>query len=330
MTVGDGMLEKLGNDPVQTGAMLSLVPSLLIHGAAVLVIGLGLFESQQIQPPVTFISLAPAAMAPPEAAPPAPSVAAPDLEPEFEPLPLPATGMALPQPAPPAAPPEPVVDFTPPDLPARESFPFDPTATRAAEPEPEDAVPVEAAEKPKPKAPEPPKQAQKQPEKPKKKKEKETKKSPAPAVAPSKAAAAAPAAAPPPKSSPVSSPAGAAKASPSTSSQPTSPQPAPAARQSAAISDAPVRVTNPRYAGACPISYPERARRKNQEGTVVIHALIGPDGKPIEVSVAQSSGHRLLDEAAEAAIADCAFVPQKVGGRAVKAIVEIPIPFKLI
>jgi protein TonB len=324
MAVGDGILEKVGNDPVQTGSMLSLLPSLLIHGTVVLVIWLGLFESEQVQPPVTFISLAPAAVAPPEAAPPAPSVAAPDLEPEFEPLPLPATGMTLPQPAPPAAPAEPFVDFMPPDLPARESFPFDPTATRAAEPEPEDAIPIKAAEKPKPKVPEPPKQAQKQPERPKKKKEKETKKSPAPAVAPSKATAAAPAAAT------VSSPTGSAKASPSTSPQPTSPQPAPAARQTAAISDAPIKVTNPRYAGACPISYPERARRRNQEGTVVIHALIGTDGKPIEVSVAQSSGHRLLDEAAEEAIADCAFVPQKVGGRAVKAIVEIPIPFKLI
>jgi protein TonB len=92
----------------------------------------------------------------------------------------------------------------------------------------------------------------------------------------------------------------------------------------------PVRVTNPNYAGACPISYPERARKRNQEGTVVVHALIGPDGRPIEVTVAQSSGHRLLDEAAQKAIAHCAFVPQKVGGRAVKAIVEIPIPFKLI
>ena len=105
---------------------------------------------------------------------------------------------------------------------------------------------------------------------------------------------------------------------------------APKASQDASVSDAPVRVTNPNYAGACPISYPERARKRNQEGTVVVHALIGPDGKPIEVSVAQSSGHRLLDEAARDAITNCAFVPQKVGGRAVRAIVEIPIPFKLI
>ncbi len=62
---------------------------------------------------------------------------------------------------------------------------------------------------------------------------------------------------------------------------------------------------------------------------MVVHALIGPDGKPVEVTVAQSSGHRLLDEAAQEAIANCAFVPQKVGGRAVRAIVEIPIPLQV-
>ena len=99
---------------------------------------------------------------------------------------------------------------------------------------------------------------------------------------------------------------------------------------SAPVSDAPVLVTDPNYAGACPIRYPDRARRRNQEGTVLIHALIGTDGKPIEVTVASSSGHDLLDAAAREAIADCAFVPQLFRGRDVKAIVEIPIPFKLI
>ncbi|GAB2175676.1 energy transducer TonB [Dongia sp. agr-C8] len=329
MAVSDGALnilgDKLGNDPVQTGALLSLLPSLLIHGAVVLVIGLGLLEGDRVQPPVTFISLAPAAAPAPEESPPAPSVAAPDLEPEFEPLP--ATGIALPQPAPPAVSPEPVVEFTPPELPEPESFPFDPKATRAAEPEPADAVALKKAEeKPKPREPEKPtlseqpKETKKKTEKPKKKK-KESKKAAAPAVAKKQAEAAAPAhvaAVPTPSSTP-------ARTSPSAPSKP-----APAASQSAAISDAPVRITNPNYAGACPISYPERARKRSQEGTVVVHALIGPDGKPIEVTVAQSSGHRLLDEAAQKAIAHCAFVPQKVGGRAVKAIVEIPIPFKLI
>ncbi len=317
MAVSDGIFDRAGNEPVPSGALLSLLPSLLIHGAVVLVIALGLFETAEIQPPVTFISLAPAAATPaPEPAPPAPAVAAPDLEPEFEPLPLPVTGIALPQPQEPA---EPIVDFTPPALEEMESFPFDPTATRLVEPKPESVKAValkKTEETPKPKAPEKPKE-KKKPEKPKKK---EAKKPAAPAVAAEKIAPA-----PPPAAAAASPVLTAAKTSPSAPSKP-----APAINQSAAISDAPVRVTSANYAGACPISYPERARKRNQEGTVVVHALIGPDGKPIEVTIAQSSGHRLLDEAAQDAIADCAFVPQKVGGRAVKAIVEIPIPFKLI
>jgi len=316
MAVSDGTFDKVGNDPVQTGSLLSLLPSIALHGLIAAIIWLGILAEEEIQPPVTFISLAPAA-APTttDPAPPAPVVPAPELEPEFEPLPLPESGMVLPQPEPPT--PEPVVDFTPPELPELESFPFNPNATRPVpEPEPEDAVPLEKAEE-KPKAPE------KKPEK------KETKKKPEakPKKEPKKAAAAKMA-----ERKPTQTPAPAAP----TPSQPKTAQAAPAkpaapkATQNAAVSDAPVRVTNPNYAGACPISYPERARKRNQEGTVVVHALIGPDGKPIEVTVEQSSGHPLLDEAAKEAITNCAFVPQKVGGRAVRAIVEIPIPFKLI
>jgi protein TonB len=327
MAVIDGSFVRAGNDPVQTGSLFSLLPSVALHGLVAGLIWLGFTQEPEVQPPVTFISLAPAATpAAAEPAPPAPSVPAPDLEPEFEPLPLPATGMALPQPSAEAAPAEPVLDFTPPELPELESFPFDPEATRPAEPEPEDAAPIEKVEeKPKPKAPEKPKakpekkQAKAKPKpdaKPKPKKE--TKKAAAPAL-PERKPAQAPA-----------RPAAAAPASPSTAKAAPAKTVASKTTQDAALSDAPVRVTNPNYAGACPISYPERARKRNQEGTVVVHALIGPDGKPIEVTVAQSSGHRLLDEAAQEAIAHCAFVPQQVGGRAVKAIVEIPIPFKLI
>lgn len=313
MAVSDGTFDKVGNDPVQTGSLLSLLPSVALHGLVAAIIWLGILTEEEIQPPVTFISLAPAAAPTTDPAPPAPVVPAPELEPEFEPLPLPEAGMVLPQPEPSA--PEPVVDFTPPELPELESFPFNPDATRPV-PEPEDAVPLEKVEeKPKPKEPE------------KKAEKKETKTKPKPKKEPKKAAAAKVA-----ESKPAQTPAPAIPAP----SQPTTAKAAPAkpaapkAKQNAAVSDAPVRVTNPNYAGACPISYPERARRRNQEGTVVVHALIGPDGKPIEVTVAQSSGHPLLDEAAQEAIADCAFVPQKVGGRAVRAIVEIPIPFKLI
>jgi protein TonB len=307
MAAVDGALNTLGDklvsDRVQTGSLLSLMPSVALHGAVAAILWLGLFEGQQVQPPATFISLLPTAAPASQPAPLAPVVPAPDPDPTFEPLPRPASGMVLPQPEP--APAEPVLDFAPPQAPDRASFPFDPNATRPAEPAPEDAVAIKkAAEKPKAKAkPKPEAKPQKQ--------------AATKAVVP----AGKPAPAPAPIAGPSATPAAKRGAATPSAASPS---------QNAAVSDAPVRVSNPNYAGACPISYPERARKRNQQGTVVVHALIGSDGKPIEVTVARSSGHRLLDEAAQEAIADCAFVPQKVGGRAVKAIVEIPIPFKLI
>ena len=316
MAAVDGALNTLGDklvsDRVQTGSLLSLMPSVALHGAVAAILWLGLFEGQQVQPPATFISLLPTAAPASQPAPLAPVVPAPDPDPTFEPLPLPASGMVLPQPEP--APAEPVLDFAPPQAPDRASFPFDPNATRPAEPAPEDAVAIKkAAEKPKAKPEKKEEKAKAKPE-PKPQKQAATK-----AVAPT-VPAGQPAQALAPATVPSAAPA--AKRVPA--------MPSASASQNAAVSDAPVRVSNPNYAGACPIAYPERARKRNQQGTVVVHALIGPDGKPIEVAVAQSSGHRLLDEAAQEAIAGCAFVPQKVGGRAVKAIVEIPIPFKLI
>jgi protein TonB len=90
-----------------------------------------------------------------------------------------------------------------------------------------------------------------------------------------------------------------------------------------------VRVSNPGYAGTCKLAYSKRAERRQMEGTVVVHVLIGPDGKPLEVNVARSSGHDELDRIAREGIAECAFIPQKVGGVAVRAIAEIPVPFSL-
>jgi protein TonB len=94
--------------------------------------------------------------------------------------------------------------------------------------------------------------------------------------------------------------------------------------------DNPVVITDPNYAGACPIKYPERARRRNQQGTVVIRTVIDTEGHAASVDVIRSSGHGALDEAAADGIARCAFAPQRVNGRPVRAIGEIPIPFKLI
>jgi protein TonB len=302
MAVGDGMIDKVGNDPVQAGSLLALLPSVAVHGLVGLIIWLGILAEEQVQPPVTFISLAPAATLTPSPAPPAPVVPAPEPELEAELMPLPETGMVLPQPE---APREPVLDFTPPEAPALESFPFDPNVTRPV-PESEDAVPLEKAE-----------------EKPKPKQEKP------------RAAKVKPAAKPKPKqdaqqvAARQSKPAQAlAPAAPSVTTSKTAPA-APANPAPAAVSDAPVRVTNPALAGNCPTNYPERARRRNQEGTVVLRFMISTDGKPFDITVIQSSGHELLDEAAQEILGGCKFMPQMRGNRAVTAIADQPMPFRL-
>ena len=324
MAASDGSaFDKVGNDSVQSGSLLSLLPSLLIHGAVVLVIWLGLFEEEVITPPVMLISMAPAAApAPEEPAPQAPMVPAPDIEPEFEPEPLPATGMALPQPEPEPQPEEPVVDFTPPELPEPESFPFDPNAMRAPEPEPEDAVAIEqkkVAEKPK--VPEKPKEPEKKKEKPKKKKEKpkkDTKKAAPPPVAERK-----PAEQPAP-AAPATASTQPAKPSPSTPSKPTT-----SSAQTATASNEPVRVSNATFAGNCPFKYPERARRRNQTGTTVLSFTISPEGKASNIVVVESSGHRILDEYAQELVTTCSYIPAKRGNRAVPSLATQALPFTL-
>ena len=54
------------------------------------------------------------------------------------------------------------------------------------------------------------------------------------------------------------------------------------------------------YADAPAPRYPPRALREGRSGLVVLEVLVDVDGQPIDVAVAQSSGHRDLDRAIEA------------------------------
>ncbi len=76
-------------------------------------------------------------------------------------------------------------------------------------------------------------------------------------------------------------------------------------------------------------SYPRAAVRMGLEGEVRIEVLVGADGKPRGLTLAQSSGHAVLDEAALETVATWRFVPARRGGEAVAARVEVPIRFKL-
>jgi protein TonB len=76
--------------------------------------------------------------------------------------------------------------------------------------------------------------------------------------------------------------------------------------------------------------YPRNAITRNIEGTVMLRVHVDAGGKPIEVSVEQSSGSRLLDEAALKHVKSrWKFVPAQSNGQAVEAWGLVPIEFVL-
>ncbi len=81
--------------------------------------------------------------------------------------------------------------------------------------------------------------------------------------------------------------------------------------------------------GNQPPEYPERARRNEFEGRVVLRVQVLPNGTSGAVSVQKSSGYDILDQAALAAVKKWRFVPAKRGETAVSASLDVPIIFRL-
>jgi protein TonB len=79
--------------------------------------------------------------------------------------------------------------------------------------------------------------------------------------------------------------------------------------------------------GPAPV-YPDLARQAQIEGTVVVRALVGKDGKVKEVLLVRSA-HDLLDRAALEATRGYAFTPAIQNGRPVAVWVSIPFRFRL-
>jgi protein TonB len=94
-----------------------------------------------------------------------------------------------------------------------------------------------------------------------------------------------------------------------------------------------VPVTPPLYNAAYlsnpPPDYPAVARRRGQEGVVLLSVLVSETGLPKEVKLARSSGTPILDDAALEAVKGWKFVPARQGEQAVAAWVEVPIRFRL-
>jgi protein TonB len=75
--------------------------------------------------------------------------------------------------------------------------------------------------------------------------------------------------------------------------------------------------------------YPKRARKQGVEGRVLLRVLVGTTGESLDVTTLQSSGHPILDEAANQAVQKWRFVPAQRAGLPVVAALDIPIVFRI-
>jgi len=83
------------------------------------------------------------------------------------------------------------------------------------------------------------------------------------------------------------------------------------------------------YLNNDPPAYPMVARRRGQEGTVIVSAMIHDDGHCHHALLKKSSGHDILDKAALDAVRGWRFTPARRGGQTTVAWVDVPITFRL-
>jgi periplasmic protein TonB len=75
--------------------------------------------------------------------------------------------------------------------------------------------------------------------------------------------------------------------------------------------------------------YPWVARRRGDEGKVMLRVRVSAQGNALAVEVSQSSGAAVLDEAARDAVLRWRFVPARRGSEAIESWVGVPIAFRL-
>jgi len=103
--------------------------------------------------------------------------------------------------------------------------------------------------------------------------------------------------------------------------------PAPAAPPAPVAETAPIG--NAAYLHNPAPDYPPIAQDQGWEGRVLLRVHVLPNGKPDSVDIRTSSGRKMLDDAAVAAVRRWSFVPAKRGDEAVDGWVNVPIDFKL-
>jgi len=90
-----------------------------------------------------------------------------------------------------------------------------------------------------------------------------------------------------------------------------------------------LQMAYPRYQLNTPPPYPGLARKRGQEGTVILQVLVSKEGRVNDLQIESSSGFRLLDRAAAKAVQKWLFEPGQLDEERVEMWVKVPITFHL-
>jgi protein TonB len=90
-----------------------------------------------------------------------------------------------------------------------------------------------------------------------------------------------------------------------------------------------IQMAYPRYRLNDPPSYPGLARKRGQEGTVVLQVLVNRQGRVDDLKIDVSSNFALLDSAAVTAVRKWSFEPGRRGEERIPMWVRVPVTFKL-
>jgi protein TonB len=90
-----------------------------------------------------------------------------------------------------------------------------------------------------------------------------------------------------------------------------------------------LQMAYPRYQLNTPPTYPGLARKRGQEGTVILQVLVNREGRVDDLKIETSSNLTLLDRAAVTAVQKWRFEPGRRGEERVPMWVRVPVTFKL-
>ncbi|NLI98995.1 energy transducer TonB [bacterium] len=91
----------------------------------------------------------------------------------------------------------------------------------------------------------------------------------------------------------------------------------------------PVNAVKPQLVGKMDVRYPERMRRLEAEGLVIVGAALDEEGLVFDTRILKGSGFAELDSAAVDAVRKARFTPAMQGDKALAVKISVPVKFKL-